>query len=269
MKNEWIEIDFSRYTSIRIGAKHSVEVIHSLTPKENRQILGHGFNLLVAPSASHLAILGQEFSTIEELPHHLLRVGANLSGPRLFSYAKKHNLNGFEMLSHLPGSVGGLITMNAGMSLQQDGQLKRYEISQILEGIYTQQGFIHSCELEFDYRYSNIPDIIYYAVFRQEKGLDETLIKHFQAIRKRQPKEPSCGSAFKNPQGDFAGRLIESVNLKGVHYGDMCFSPQHANFLINCGRGTFEEADSLLKEAQRRVFQEYGISLEKEVVIIQ
>lgn len=61
-------------------------------------------------------------------------------------------------------------------------------------------------------------------------------------MRDNQPQKPSAGSCFKNPKNDFAGRLIEEVGLKGFKKGDMSFSKEHANFLINEGAGTFEDA---------------------------
>jgi UDP-N-acetylmuramate dehydrogenase len=87
-------------------------------------------------------------------------------------------------------------------------------------------------------------------------------------LRSNQPKTPSAGSAFKNPDGDYAGRLIEEVGLKGYSKGAMQFSLPHANFLVNHGNGTFEEAKQLLDLAKERVFDKFKIELIEEVQLL-
>jgi UDP-N-acetylmuramate dehydrogenase len=87
-------------------------------------------------------------------------------------------------------------------------------------------------------------------------------------MRDNQPDDPSAGSCFKNPPGDAAGRLIQEAGLKGYRIGDMAFSEQHANFLVNLGEGTFEDAISLIRLAQKRVEESTGILLELEIIII-
>ncbi len=87
-------------------------------------------------------------------------------------------------------------------------------------------------------------------------------------MRSNQPSTPSAGSCFKNPKGDYAGRLIEAVGLKAKCVGGMEYSSEHANFLVNNGKGTFKDAISLIEEAQKRVSEEFGISLECEVMIL-
>ena len=108
--------------------------------------------------------------------------------------------------------------------------------------------------------------------FKKESGFNHDLVELFTTMRQNQPKEPSFGSCFKNPKGDFAGRLIEAVGLKGVRFGknkSLCFSEKHANFLVNLGDSTFEEAVELIELARERVRSVYGIALENEVQILQ
>ncbi|HFS82450.1 MAG TPA: UDP-N-acetylmuramate dehydrogenase, partial [Epsilonproteobacteria bacterium] len=83
-----------------------------------------------------------------------------------------------------------------------------------------------------------------------------------------QPHEPSAGSAFKNPEGDYAGRLIEAVGLKGERKGDMQWSEVHANFLVNPGEGKFEDAIYLLTLAKEKVKAAFGIELREEIKIL-
>ncbi len=263
-----ITLDLSRYTHVRIGGVSHVAVLHTLC-EQNYQLLGHGYNLLVSPEARNLAILGDTFATLAMLPNGLLRVGAALPAYKLYTYAKHNDLWGFEFLAHLPGSIGGLVKMNAGMSLATNGAIARYEICDVLAGIATaKHDFIDASTLGLGYRTSNISETIYAAFFHARRGFRHALLAEFAKLRRKQPKGASFGSAFKNPPGDFAGRLIESVGLKGVRFGNVCFSEKHANFLINTGDASFDEAKALLDEAKRRVFDTYGITLQEEVVIL-
>ena len=86
-------------------------------------------------------------------------------------------------------------------------------------------------------------------------------------MRDNQPQIPSAGSCFKNPKNDAAGRLIQEVGLKGIKKGDMEFSIQHANFLVNHGEGTFEDAIFLISLAKQKVKEKFDITLEEEIII--
>ena len=79
---------------------------------------------------------------------------------------------------------------------------------------------------------------------------------------------PSCGSVFTNPSGDYAGRLIDSVGLKGFRIGDAQISERHANFMVNLGSATALDMYELIATARRRVFAEHGVSLTPEVQLL-
>ena len=253
-------IDFSLFSSIKIGNRVEVEVIEERISKEDRFIIGGANNLLLSPTPPKIAILSKKFDYIKEEDGFLKIGGATKSG-RIFSYCKKHNIGGFEYLGKLPGTLGGLLKMNAGM--------KSYEISNHLKNILFFDGYKETKELGFGYRSSKIDDIVYEGIFEIKRGFDDSLLKEFQKMRANQPKEPSAGSVFKNPKGDYAGRLIEAVGLKGVKKGDACFSPIHANFLVNMGKATFDDAIFLINEAKKRVFEEFGIKLQEEIIILK
>ncbi len=82
------------------------------------------------------------------------------------------------------------------------------------------------------------------------------------------PNRPSCGSTFKRPQGDFPGRVIEAAGLKGARVGRIEVSPVHANYFVNLGGGTAEEAIKLIELVRQRVRERLGIELEPEVRVI-
>ncbi len=254
------EIDFSKYSSIKIGSKIDVEVIDEIIslPKESFMI-GGANNLLVSSNPPPLFMLSKKFDYISFEDEYLKIAAATKSG-RIFSFVKKHDIKGFEYLGKLPGTLGGLIAMNAGM--------KDDEIFDNLEYIKTSKGYIKKEDISYGYRYTDIEDIIYEAVFKVKRGFDTEKMQLFTKMRNNQPKEPSAGSVFKNPKDDFAGRLIERVGLKGKREGGAAFSEIHANFLVNLGGATFEDALSLIKEAKKRVFEEFGIILEEEIKIL-
>ena len=150
--------------------------------------------------------------------------------------------------------------MNAGV--------KEYEIFPLLESIRIGNAWIPAKEIEHGYRYARLPGIATAARFPLRRGYDESLRRELLALRNNQPKEPSAGSAFKNPPGDYAGRLIEAVGLKGYRWGGMAWSEMHANFLVNLGGGTYDEAIALINLAKERVMEHFGIPLEEEIKIL-
>ncbi len=253
-------IDFSKYSSIRIGPVVEVEVIDEIKEISKETIMiGGANNLLVSPTPPPLAMLSKRFATIREEDDKLIIGGAAMSG-RIHSFCKKHDIKGFEYLSKLPGTLGGLLKMNAGM--------KEDEIFNSLLMIRTSQGWIEKKDIAFGYRYTDIDTVIYEAIFDIARGYSHEKLEGFSKMRDNQPSEPSAGSAFKNPKGDYAGRLIEAVGLKGVRVGNAMFSEVHANFLVNLGGASFEDALFLIQLAKEKVADKYGIRLENEVQII-
>jgi UDP-N-acetylmuramate dehydrogenase len=204
-------------------------------------------------------MLSKEYDFIKIQNDQLIIGGATPSG-KIASFCKRHNIANFEFLSHLPGKLGGLLYMNAG--------LKEYEIFNRLIELKTSSGTKQKEEIIHGYRFTNISEPILEASFILEYGFDAQKLQMFENMRSNQPSTPSAGSCFKNPQGDYAGRLIEAVGLKGMKRGEMCFSALHANFLVNHGGGLFEDAIWLIQEAQSRVFKEFGIWLECEIIVL-
>jgi len=223
------------------------------------KIVGRGNNTLISNNPPPLAILGEKFDFIEE-SNGLLVVGAATSSGKLLTYCRKNDIAHFELLAKLPGNMGGLVTMNAG--------LKQWEIFNHLHSITTQDGVILKKDIVHSYRHTNIDGIIYEIAFHIEKGYDKKQQKLFNTMRDNQPNMPSAGSCFKNPPNNSAGFLIESVGLKGYEIGQMAFSSEHANFLINLGDGTFDEAMQLINLAQKKVKEKFAITLELEIEVV-
>lgn len=252
-------IDFSRFSSIRIGPVVEVALIENDNVPEGHMIVGAANNVLISPTPPPLMILSKEYDFIR-LEEDGLHIGAATPGGRVVSFCKKNDIAHFEYLSKLPGTLGGMIKMNAG--------LKEYEIFNHLIAIRTQSGWKQKNEIEYGYRKTSINEVVFEAVFEVQPGYSNERYEMFAQMRSNQPHDPSAGSCFKNPPGDYAGRLIEAVGLKGVRQGAMAFSEVHANFLVNTGGGTYNDALYLIKEAQNRVKKEFNLELQCEVVII-
>jgi len=255
---EWKIIDFSNFSSIKIGPKIKVKIINE-TNYNNEFLIGRATNTLISPNAKNLAILDDKYKFIE-IKNGYLHVGAKTNNQVFYNFCKKNNIGGFEFLSKLPGSIGGSIKMNAGV--------KEYEISDNLVALKTLEGIKEKKEFEFNYRYSNINEPIFAAIFELKEGFDYSLDVKLKKLRSNQPSIPSLGSVFKNPESDYAGRLIEKAGLKGMVKGGVKISEIHANFFVNIGNGTFEDMLYLINEAKKRVYENFGILLNEEIIII-
>ena len=252
------QINFSKYSSIKIGPTLDVKIIDEIGDYSDYQIIGRANNLLISNTPRKFAILGERFDYIKE-ENGKLYVGCATTSGKLLTYVRKNDIADLEFLAKLPGNLGGLVKMNAG--------LKSWEIFNYIDKIKTKDGYIKKEDIDYSYRHTQINDIVYEVVFNIERGFCKEKQKEFNKMRDNQPQMPSAGSCFKNPQGDFAGRLIQEVGLKGFKKGDMSFSEVHANFLVNHGNGTYEDAIFLINEAKNRIKEKFNINIQEEIVI--
>jgi UDP-N-acetylmuramate dehydrogenase len=226
---------------------------------EDGYLIGSANNILVGPEHPPLMKLSKTFDVIT-LEEDTVRIGAATPGGKIVSFCKKHDIAHFEFMAHLPGTLGGMLQMNAG--------LKTYEVFNYLVELRTKAGWIPKASIGHGYRWTDIYEVVFEARFERRAGFEADKIEMFRQMRSNQPSDPSAGSCFKNPEGDYAGRLIEAAGLKGKRIGDMQFSTVHANFLVNLGKGTFDDAMALIELAERKVKEESGISLEREIIVV-
>jgi UDP-N-acetylmuramate dehydrogenase len=242
-------------------------------------VIGGGTNLLVAEAGfpGLVLVLGREFGAISECGidqdgRCLVEVEAGCSLARLLGWSQRRGLSGLEFSVGIPGSVGGAVVMNAGAWGR--------EIKDVLAGLQLllPGGVMErrdSQAREFSYRRWSGPAgaLVLSATFALTPA-DPLGIKALcrEYLRGRQVKQPrgvaSAGSFFKNPPGDYAGRLIEAAGLKGLTVGGATVSPVHANFLVNTGVATAAEMLALMRLVQGKVMAKYGIWLEPEVRIV-
>ncbi len=254
------EIDFSKYSSIRVGPLKEVAVIEIGDDlPEGHFLIGGANNLLLSNTPPPLMMLGKSYDFVR-VEEGSVVAGCALKTGRLLSFAKRNNIAGFEFVAKLPGTLGGMLAMNAGV--------KSYEIFPLLESIEINGKWQDASKIEHGYRFAKLGGIATRVKLRLEQGYSEQLKEELLALRNNQPKEPSAGSAFKNPEGDYAGRLIEAVGLKGVRIGNMAWSQMHANFLVNLGGGTYQEAKELIDLAKSKVEAEFGVLLKEEIKIV-
>lgn len=253
-------IDFSKYSSIKVGQPTEVLMLERGDKiPHDRYLIGGANNLLVSPTPPPLMMLSKDFAYMKQ-DGEILEIGAAMPTGRMVSYAKKHDIAGFEFCSKLPGTLGGMLAMNAGV--------KTYEIFNILQSIQINGQWIDKEKIEYGYRFAKLGGIATAARFEIANGFSGELLDSLLSLRSNQPHDPSAGSAFKNPEGDYAGRLIEAVGLKGVRKGGMQWSEVHANFLVNVGNGTFDEAKYLIDLAKKKIDEAFHIVLKEEIKIL-
>ena len=261
-------VDFSKFTSVKIGGVHEIFEVNNIEDLNSPEFLGSvmiggGNNLLISPNPPKMAILGKSFDYINFNPlgeKIYLEIGAATKSAKIYNFAKQNNIAHLEFLKNIPGTLGGLIKMNAG--------LLKFSISDNLTHVRLARGWVSKDEISFSYRHSGIDEAILGAKFELRSGFDASISDAISAKRENQPKGASFGSCFVNPDGHFAGALIEAVGLKGYAIGGAKFSEEHANFLINFNHASFEDATSLINLARARVLDKFGVKLKSEVCIL-
>ena len=251
-----------------------IELIAYLKKRQTRFIvIGNASNLLFDDHGFRGCVISTKAMRDVTVDGNVLTVSAGYSLIALSQLAAKHSLSGLEFACSIPGTVGGAIFMNAGA---YGG-----EISDILaestcfdgEKIIT----LSNSEHEFGYRKSVYmrgglvclgAKLVLERADRDE--IEKKMRENMSARRQKQPLElANAGSYFKRPEGYFAGKLIEDCGLKGFSVGGAAVSEKHAGFIVNLGGATYEDVIALEEEVRKRVFERFGVLLEREVRIIK
>lgn len=242
--------------------------------KENKisyKVLGNGTNVLFSDKGYNgiiisLLRLNDVFFVRDQI--HVM-AGATLS--KLIKFAKDHKLSGLEALSGIPATIGGAIVMNAGafghnisdslttVETLHNGKLKKY----------------YKEECGFCYRGSRFlgkKEIIVSANFKLKEGDRQSIlssINSFLELRNTiHPSGKSCGSVFKNPRPETAGRLIDKAGLKGYSVGGASVSTRHGNFILTTSKATATDVYKLIEHVKKKVKDEFGIELKEEVEFV-
>jgi len=243
-------------------------------------LIGNGANLLVSDRGVRGLVLQNRCQTmtfdLQGEPRVVVQSGANLAS--LARQAARHGLSGLEWAISVPGTVGGAVVNNAGAhgGCMADSLVRAEVLTPEGERIWQPVEWF-----EYDYRSSRLKtqpsaDATGYVVLQAELRFRhapreeiEARMAQYQARRKAtQPGGPSIGSMFKNPPGDYAGRLIEAAGLKGRQVGAARISELHANFFINTGGATAADFVALMNLARESVQSQFGIGLEPEIQMV-
>lgn len=238
-----------------------------------RLVLGGGSNVLVDDHPfPGVALFTTKLLRFQELGEHRYYVGAGHDLDWMVREVMlRHNYEGTGGLTGIPGSVGGAIYMNAGTVNGSTCQLM--ESVDVISGTG-----LRSIPMEvplYAYRgqaFCPPGDIIVGGVFQfAPSDRDQAEIyRHYKQRRvEKQPQGFCCGSVFKNPPGNHAGRLIEACGLKGTRRGGAMISDMHANFIMNDARASFQDVVELITLAKDTVRERHGVELEEEVRIIR
>lgn len=235
-------------------------------------VLGRGSNILVSDRGFDGVVLVTScLDWIKPVGDDRFDVGGGTDLNRLIQEIMlPNNYTGVGGLTGIPGSVGGAIYMNAGTV---NGSTCQFLDTVELVGAEGRRT-VRIAPSMYGYRgqtFCSRETLILSGVFRFTRAEEDQrpVFDHYmERRREKQPRGRCCGSVFKNPPGDHAGRLIESCGLKGTRHGGAVISPVHANFIMNEDNATFEDVLSLIRLCQETVRDRSGIELEPEVVIV-
>lgn len=240
-------------------------------------IIGRGTNLIIPDEGIRGLVirLKGDFETIRTVKKTkdatYLWSGAGTALSSLLTYTAHAGLSGLEPLAGIPATVGGAVKMNAG--------IPGFSIFDTLSSVTCLSSALtvtklYARRLHPTYRDMQLPEdwIILDATFRLRPATEEIVRKKIQEFQKKREEQlwrryPTAGSIFKNPEGRFAGRLIEACGLKGYQIGDAQISPEHANVIINKGHATAKDVLALIAFVREQVHEKTGVKLDLEVVV--
>ncbi len=287
-------VPLDRFTSARVGGTAEIllevesadELAQAATLLWSEgvawKILGGGSNVLVSDSGVRGVVVVNRarkvrFDEDSDPPTVWAESGANFG--LVARQAASRGLSGLEWAAGIPGTIGGAVVGNAGAhGGDMAGNLIVATILQrnLEDGVPIRVTWPVKL-LEYAYRTSQLKRMSGQAVVLEAQlrlqrstpeGVQAKMDEYVSYRRRTQPPGASMGSMFKNPPGDYAGRLIEAAGLKGVQVGDAQISTLHANFFINHGEATAADIYALIELAKRAVAEKFGVHLELEIELV-
>ncbi len=237
-------------------------------------LLGLGSNVLFPDGglAGVVARLGGELKRVR-IRGRRVSAGAGAALALVARRAAKAGLAGLEALSGFPSTVGGAVWMNAGC---YGTEVKDVLVSVRVVERDGRRRRLATAELEPAYRWTNLKvsgAIVTRALFELAPGDPAALLARMEELNAKRwaslpSGQPNVGSIFKNPPGDYAGRLLEVAGLKGARIGGAEVSPKHANVIVNAGGATAGDVVELMRRMRDRAEESCGVRLEPEVVLL-
>jgi UDP-N-acetylmuramate dehydrogenase len=274
----------SRYTSWRVGGKadrlyipsgleDAAAYMRTLAADEPVYFIGLGSNLLVRDGGVRgTVILMHNALNDMGMVDGLLYAEAGVTCSKVAKFSAKQHFHGAEFLAGIPGTVGGALAMNAGCYGAETWDVVAKVMTVNRQGKVTTRD---RKQFKAHYRHVEMPAEEWFlaAWFLLPAGdmtIAEKRIKDLLAKRlASQPLNlPNAGSTFRNPEGDYAARLIEACGLKGYLIGGAQVSEKHANFIVNIGHASALDIELLIKYIQETVLEQQGVALQQEVRVI-
>jgi UDP-N-acetylmuramate dehydrogenase len=285
------DVPLAKYTAARLGgkadwlyiAKDSVETLAEIVQAAWNEgmpmrVLGGGANVLVSDKGFRGLVVLNHVSKIEFGDWHEKRNVSASSGTGLLRFAQTlatRGIAGMEWAVGVPGTVGGAVVNNAGAH----GSDMAASVAEVVVLEYQKGPKLYSnADMDYAYRYSMLKARedrrfvvlqVNFILPYDSRDAIKARMEEFNVYRKStQPPGASLGSIFKNPEGDYAGRLVEACGLKGYTIGGVEVSQKHANFIVNHGDATATDYYALIRHVQETVLKQQGVELELEIELV-
>ena len=273
------------YTSWRVGGcaerfyqpenkADLIAFICSLPENETIFLMGLGSNLLVRDGGIAGTVINTKnrLKVMQRIDNETVYIEAGVPCALVAKFCAEQGLVGAEFLAGIPGTMGGALKMNAGAFGGETWDI----VTQV--EVLTRRGESVTRkrdEFKVSYRHVQCNENEWFLATHLHLQIGDTQVSQQRIkalLAKRahtQPtNQPSCGSVFKNPQGDFAARLIEATGLKGYRIGGAQVSEKHANFIINTGNASAADIELLMGYVQKQVMLKQGVNLQTEVCMV-
>ena len=276
----------SNYTTYKVGGKVRAviypkgeeELVSLVKLLKSRKIkyfvLGNGSNVLFSDNIYDGVIIKLDTFNKINIEDNIIEVGAGYPLIKLSNDAMRNSLCGLEFASGIPGTVGGAVFMNAG-AYGEDMSMIVKSVRVLTSDLEIKE--FTKEEMEFSYRTSLLQKHLDYvcisAKLELQKGnkeeIEKIIVERRKTRRETQPLNfPSAGSVFRNPDGMYAGKLIEDMGLKGYRQGKAEVSTKHANFIINTGNAKASDIKKIIDYIKQKALTKYNIKLRVEQRLI-
>ena len=250
----------------------SIDELRRLLAGHNEYIiLGGGYNTIFPDGLTLTPVirLGEAFEVVNADGSRNLYAGGGASIASMITVCKEKGLSGIEFMAGIPGTIGGMIRMNAGTN--DRGIMDALSFIDLIDATGPKR--IEKNNIKYGYRHTTLPPkaVITGAEFSLNVTSPDdvrTKVASFIERRRNQPKGLSSGCIFKNPEGSSAGYLIDKAGLKGRRVGGAVVSDIHANFIINDGNASSSDILKLIRLIKDEVKKQFSIELREEVIIL-
>ena len=275
----------AKYTSWRVGGPADrlyipfdrtdlIEFVAQLPANEPLFWIGLGSNLLIRDGGIRGTVINTKgrLKAMYRTEDGSVYVEAGVPCAHVARFCAEQGLVGAEFLAGIPGTMGGALKMNAGAFAGETWSLVKQ-----VEMLNAQGEVIIRQPHEFVVNYRSVKGVdgewFLSALLQMPEGDTTNSQQKIKSLLEKRAQtqptnQPSCGSVFKNPTGDYAARLIEQTGLKGYCIGGACVSEKHANFIVNTGNATAANIEALIGYVQTKVSEQHGVALLTEVCMV-